>query len=149
MGQTIPDLDVPTRVKLIRFLGRFQLDSVIHNPTGEISIINIFSGPPKTCCISFKSFFRAPKLTEHVVHVAILNAVDFWGDSSSIHRFTFPLVRLALLTYFQGPKKCVASHSNRLFSLPNLLNMWFMLLSQIILISGVILARFIDSQPDW
>ena len=94
-------------LKPYRFLGRFQLNSLIHKPTGEISIINILSGPQKTCCISFKSSILAPKLTEPVVHVAISNAVDFWGDSSLIHQFTTELVRLAISTYYQGPQKCV------------------------------------------
>ena len=87
-----------------QFLGQFQLSSLIHNQTGEIRITNMLSGASKTCCISFKSSILAPKLTELVVHVAILNAIDFWGDSSSIHQVTTQLVRLALLTYYQGPK---------------------------------------------
>ncbi len=99
------------------FLGWFQLDSLIHNPTGEISNINILSGASKMCYISFKSSILAPKLTELVVHNAILNAIDFWGDSSSTHWFTIRLVRFALLPYYQASKKGVVAHSNCLLLL--------------------------------
>ena len=47
-------------LKSYRFLGRFQLDSLIHNPTGEICIITILSEPPKMCCSSFKLLVTAP-----------------------------------------------------------------------------------------
>lgn len=57
---------------------------------GEFDSIVILSGPPKTNCNSSKSSILVPKLATLMVHVAITNTINFWGDSSLINWLRTP-----------------------------------------------------------
>jgi hypothetical protein len=59
------------------------------------------------------------------------------------------LVSLTILSYYQVPQKRVVSQSDRLFLPSNLLYSWDILPSQILLISGPILAQLFDLQFHW